>query len=335
MWAVVLLLAVATALWLYRVWRYNVRLRYRTDWELVLHNCSALNLEGPELTYYYCDFRKGIRDYTFDREGVIMGWSDLGAHDVQYSPTQVAEWALIQYENFLRSGNLAHLQDFRKQLRWLIRNSRPVGEDKVVWYFHYDTPEEKAPWASGIAQGIAISALLRGYCCEGDERLLVLARRAFNLLDTPVEDGGFRFSSEAIDSWYEEDSQCSHILNGHIFALLGVYDLFRVTGEVRYHECFERGLAAIQKNMYHFDLGFFTKYCYIDPQPANNSYHRIHAVLLRILHQITGDAWYDTMATRFENYLRGPWFKILNFAYIVRLAIIGRFGGGATRLTGR
>ena len=47
--------------------------------------------------------------------------------------------------------------------------------------------------------------------------------------------------------WYEEDNFQEHILNGHIYALLGVYDLYRVTKDKKYYDSFIAGLTQLKK----------------------------------------------------------------------------------------
>lgn len=305
--------------YLYRIYKYNLMPRYSTAWTMLLHDSQEINYKAKNLGYYHGDFRKCLHDHTFDENGIIAYVKSDVESDVYYNPNAVAEYAIIQYENFLRTSKEKYLGEFKKNADWLAENATAVGDDKVCFYYLYDTPEEKAPWGSGIAQGIGISALLRASQAFDEPRYLDVAERAFNMLDAPIREGGFRFENEQFKLWYEEDNHCGHILNGHIYALLGVYDLYRVTQNEFYHQKFLAGVQTIKENIALFDMGFNTKYNADSSYPANTPYHSIHMTLFQILHNITGDKFFLDRANRFNDYQYRPCYKIRTFQHILKL----------------
>lgn len=307
---------------LYRIYRYNFVSRYSRSYEMLLHPSENMDFRGKQLGFYYGDFSKCLHDFKFNTEGLIVTWADNDEKEPVFHPTMVAEYVILQYEYYLKTNKEEHKASFKKHADWLVKNATAVGEDGVCWYFLYDTADDKAPFGSGIAQGIAISALLRAYQFFKDEEYLRVATQAFNLMNTPIARGGFRFENEQFKLWYEEDNVCGHILNGHIFSLLGVFDLYRVTGKPYYKECFDLGVQAIRDNVPCFDLGFNTKYRFIDEHPANNSYHYIHIALFRVLYSITNDKMFLGCAERFSDYHNKAYYKMHTFFYLLRLVLI-------------
>ncbi|MBV8985029.1 MAG: hypothetical protein JO248_11385, partial [Acidimicrobiia bacterium] len=308
---------------IYRVYRHNLLPRYDTTFAMRLHPFDV-DMHGPELTWYYGDLSPCVHDYAFDDAGIVTETVPFRA----YNPTMVSEWALIQLEGHLRSGSAEALVSCRRQLEWLIDTATPGPGGGLVWQHEYDTPEEAGPWISGIAQGMAISALLRGHCTMGDAAFRDTAVRAFEALDAPVEVGGLRFTDDQFPLWYEEDSRSGHILNGHLYALLGVFDLYRSTGSSIYKDRFELGLESTRASIEQFDLGFYSKYRFIDPHSANGPYHAIHVALMRILHQISGQDWCLEVAERWDRYARERRFKVEHFAFLTRQALRARRSRG-------
>ena len=309
------------AYYLCRIYKYNLLPRYSTDWTMLLHDAPELDFKGKQLGYYYGDLRKCLHDYEFDENGIIAYRKPNMGSGLFHNPCAVAEYAIIQYENFLRTREENFRNEFRKNADWLVENATSVGDDKAVFYYLYDTPEEKAPWGSGIAQGMGISALVRAAQAFEEPRYLQMAERAFNFLDAPLQKGGLRFQDEQFALWYEEDNHCGHILNGHIYALLGVYDLYRATQNELYHQRFLAGAQTIKENIALFDMGFNTKYRSASSQPANAPYHSIHINLFQILHRITGDEFFTESAHRFQNYQDQLHYKILTLFYLLKSII--------------
>jgi hypothetical protein len=291
---------------------------------MLLHTESGTDFRGENLGFYYGDFRKCLHNYELDQNGIAILIVNPDAPDAQrrsFNPCLVAEYAIIEYENYLRTKKEEHRVSFQKHADWLVDNATLVDNDKACLYYHYDTPKEKAPWGSGISQGIGISALLRAYQHFGESRYFEVAIRLFNMMDVAVEQGGFRFGDERFPLWYEESNDNRHILNGHIYSLLGTYDLYRVTRDPLYKKRFEDGVQTIKKNISSFDMGFHTKYDSVAHCPANHSYHSIHITLFRILYNITGDSFFLNCAERFKDYHERPAYRLRAFAYILKFVL--------------
>jgi heparosan-N-sulfate-glucuronate 5-epimerase len=312
-----------------RFWRYSLGPRYAGDKALRLHS-RPVDFHSAWLGPYYADLRQCLRGASLDDLGVI---SYVIPGDRMYNPCAVAEYALVSHEDLLWATDQErerHLVAFRLHLDWLTSHAKIQG-DGACFHYTYDTPDERAPWSSGITQGVAISALLRGFQLLGNRLYRDLALRAFHTLDSPVNRAGFRFTDSLLPLWYEEDNHCGHIVNGHVFALLGVYDLFRATGDATFRDRFYAGVETLAAAVPRFDLGFNTAYRLDAAIPAHNSYHLIHATLFEVLGRITDDRRLLAVAARFREYHYGAWYRVRTVIRLLAVLLRGTSASVATR----
>jgi hypothetical protein len=115
------------------------------------------------------------------------------------------------------------------------------------------------------------------------------------------------FTDESGDLWFEEYivSPPTHILNGFIWALWGIYDYALATQDGSAQELFSRGVRTLLHNLERYDLGFWSLYEQSGtrlPMVASAFYHRLHIVQLRIMNRLTGEQTFAAVADRWENY---------------------------------
>ena len=150
---------------------------------------------------------------------------------------------------------------------------------------------------------------MRAHKESGDARYLDTARAAFVTFQRPIAEGGVAFTDESGDLWFEEYivSPPTHILNGFIWALWGVYDYALATKEATAQELFSRGVRTLLHNLDRYDLGFWSLYEQSGtrlPMVASAFYHCLHIVQLRVMHRLTGEELFTRVADRWENYAR-------------------------------
>jgi hypothetical protein len=159
-----------------------------------------------------------------------------------------------------------------------------------------------APWTSALASGNAISALLRGWELLGDERYRRSAELGYLGLHAPATGLALEAGGEL---WYEEypAQPPLHVLNGHVYALLGVLDYARVTRDSEAAGRWRRATATLLSHLDEFDLGYWSSYDLRWREPVSLHYQKnIHVPQLQILATLTGDEPFSEVARRWQGY---------------------------------
>jgi hypothetical protein len=136
---------------------------------------------------------------------------------------------------------------------------------------------------SAMAQGEAVSVLVRAFARSGDRGYLQAAQRAAALLLLPLVQGGT--SRPAPEGpILEEGPYPSHraILNGWIFTLFGLYDLQLAGGPGPVSEKLEASLSALTQLLPRYDAGFWSRYD-LSGHLASPFYHQLHQAQLQML----------------------------------------------------
>ena len=265
-------------------------------------NCSL----DPELGDYYQDFTAAIELVEagyhggLDEDGVPL--ADYGDQGSFHNSIITAQYAL----GLMTAGRG---DDARIQLDSLVDEQESEGEFAGFWVMPQDNrkyPWLRSPWTSALASGTCLSALLRGWQLFGNERYRLAAAAAYEALHEPrtemvlvIEDGD--------DLWYEEypAEPPLHVLNGHIYALLGVADHARATGDFEADDRWRLAAATTLRHLDEFDLGYWSAYDLRFREPVALHYQKnIHVPQLRILAALTGEQRFATVADRWERQAR-------------------------------
>jgi len=277
------------------------------------HDVPEINprAEVGRLGEYYMRFREKS-DYggQYDSSGIPM-LDYRGAIGLQYNPIAIAQWGLANYNRFRETGDESRGQKTLKAADWLCANLEQNSHGLWVWNHHFDWEYRdtlKAPWYSGLAQGQGVSLLLRAHAHASDKKYLHAAERAFVPLTRLITGGGVLSEDQAKNLWIEEYlvDPPTHILNGFIWALWGVYDMFLVTGENAHRALYERGLRTLERNLQAYDTGFWSLYEQSGTRlkmVASPFYHRLHIVQLRVMHRLTGEDQFARFAERRDKIL--------------------------------
>jgi D-glucuronyl C5-epimerase C-terminus len=149
-------------------------------------------------------------------------------------------------------------------------------------------------WSSATAQGQAASLFVRVGLPDA-------AREAVSPL--VVEPSDLRAWTEHGPVLQEYPTEPpAHVLNGWIFALWGLYDVARGTGDEVAADAFEDGVAALAARLHRYELaGRWSRYD-LYPHPiahaASPFYHRLHVEQLRALHQLAPAPAFRDYASR-------------------------------------
>jgi hypothetical protein len=200
---------------------------------------------------------------------------------------------------------------------WLVDHLERNAHGFPVWHHHFDWEYWqvlKAPWYSGLAQGQGISVLLRAYLTTKKGSYLEAAHRAFEVFRHDLSTGGVRYIDPDRFWWVEEyvTDPPTHILNGFIWALWGIYEYWLVSNHAYAGELFSKCVATLEARLPDVDTGYWSLY---DLAPnrmrtlASSFYHRLHIAQLKVMHEITGANLFRELCERWENYRRKRIFR--------------------------
>jgi heparosan-N-sulfate-glucuronate 5-epimerase len=228
-----------------------------------------------------------------------------------YHPTVICQYALGLYEHINNaSQNKQELtKKFLGQSDWLVANYNQV-DDSAFWWMNYYMEEYNigSPWCSAIAQGEAISVLLRAHLLTQNDIYIDSASKALKSFLVLIEKKGFRREFDRDSLLFEEypSQKMNFALNGFIFSLYGLYDFYLFNQNKLAEELFQKGINTLKNSLTNFDLGYWSKYSlYYDPidYPASYKYHALHVEMLKSLYFITSEKIFQETSIKWEKYL--------------------------------
>lgn len=283
---------------------------------------DVYNHSGPYMNH--ANWRGGLWDrVTFDEDGIPKVQYYFG---LEYVPTTAFHWGLVSISKYLTTGEQDFLNNSLNVSRWAVANQSENGG--WLWPFSYGfsggvlgVMEEN--WYGAMTQGLGMSFLTRMYEITGNQTYLDAAENATKLFNVSVENGGFlRYYGE--NPWYEEyptPEGGSFVLNGYIYSLIGLYDLFATTGSNVSKKLYDDGVNSLINMISIFDLGCSTAYDLVHhsiissaPNIANYMYHGLHISLLSIINSIEPGDPFRSIQERWSGYSDGVCFNSPNRA---------------------
>lgn len=231
-------------------------------------------------------------------------------------PVAYAQYGITALGEYERTGNAAWLRSAVRQAEQLA-SMRTIRGD--AWWFPYGFPwyygdrALQPPWWSGMAQGEALSLFARLAQTTGEQRWQKAAHATWRSFTQPrsttapwstmILDGGLLFEE------YAGNEKPLVVLNGHIFAIFGLYDYWRWTGDDTVRSYLDGGAQQVLTMMPSIRKGGDVSYYCADrpfcatPRWQNQKYHVIHSWQLDTLARLTGD---DRFA-QWAQLLRDDW----------------------------
>ena len=257
----------------------------------------------------------GLRDF-----GIVLGWQDrfvfpldlewylkrsskyfspfygdgIPMHNyksvgLQYNPTRISGYALAHWNRFVDRAYEQSLDKFLRNANWLVRSAKRRGE-ALVWEHGFDWKDLRKPWISGMAQGQAISVLARAYYQTNSRDYIDVAVQATGAFMKDIEHGGVRTYLHGKYLFFEEypSYNPTHVLNGYLYAVIGLINLVRVCGSdsslETIIECCRETLENCCADWY---LGYWSTYDLHNTNGVRNatttSYHLVHIALFQFL----------------------------------------------------
>ncbi|MDW7682148.1 MAG: D-glucuronyl C5-epimerase family protein [bacterium] len=264
-----------------------------------------------KLDCYHIDLNQGIGEdfsqYEFDENGIPLTRYQRQPN-WKHNPVTVCQYGLFLYNRWLRSHEQKSKKLFLSQATWLVQNAEPGSNGALVWYYRFDLPyyQIKSPWISGMAQGEALSLLLRAHQITADDNFFTTAEKAWCVFENDVQNGGVISTYADGQPVIEEYPSLHHkscVLNGFIFGLLGVYDYFIYADHSAARELFYRLISSLKNNLFRYDSGYWTYYDLKYPlRLASKTYHLIHLEQLKTLHKLTGESFFEDCYQQWQAY---------------------------------
>ncbi|XP_030631730.1 glucuronic acid epimerase a [Chanos chanos] len=215
-------------------------------------------------------------------------------------------------------SSTAHMAAFFAASDWLLRNQDERG-GWPIWVTRKlgeGFKRLEPGWYSAMAQGQAMSTLVRAFLLTREPSYLAAAVRATALFKRSVDQHGVKTLFMNKYHWYEEypTTPSSFVLNGFIYSLIGLYDVAETAGDKLGREAgvlFSRGLESLKAMLPLFDTGSGTVYDLrhftlgVAPNLARWDYHTTHINQLQLLASIDSAPIFREYVKRWKSYLKG------------------------------
>lgn len=270
--------------------------------------CTISN-KPESIGRYYLNFESKLAyPEKFDDDGIPL-WK-TNNEPYFHHPIVICQYALGIFEHLYQknySDDELH-RKFLRQADWLKNNFHEIRCGKV-WYIYYDIPLYgiNKPWYSALAQGEAVSVLTRAFLLTKNESYINLAEDAIKPFFIDVKEGGLvnYFNSIPIYEEYPSMIRTVGVLNGFMFSLFGLYDLYLISKSENAGDLFRRGIDSIKKLLPYYDTGYWARYFLYDyPKRYISSYTYISIMYeqLKVLYHITGEKIFSDYSDKWKSY---------------------------------
>jgi heparosan-N-sulfate-glucuronate 5-epimerase len=226
---------------------------------------------------------------------------------LQRNPITTTHNALEFYDLFMKNRDEKYKEAFLNNSNWLVNNAVPHGKYSILEYvFPWPPYSLEPPWRSGMAQGQALQALIKAHNITGEEKYLDTAKMLLNSFFVEVKDGGVTYKTPKNGWWYEEyagkGDDGPRVLNGMMFAVLGIYDYYNYTKDNSAKYLFDQGVLSLKENLWRYDHnGTYSAYD-IHRAYAPLWWHKTHVDLLNQLYDITKEEIFKKYHDKWQNY---------------------------------
>ncbi len=254
---------------------------------------ASSKIKKDKIGEYYVDTRaKSEYPGNYDENEIPL--VNLNGEDT-YIPVTIAQYALGNYDRFIDTNDIKYIQIVKKCADWFIDNIIELGINNKG-YIHNNNQEIykiQAPWFSALAQAQAISVLSRYYNYSKDKKYLDSALELLKSFEVNVADGGiFNLLNE--NYFYEEypSKTPSYVLNGFIFSLWGLLDLYIVSNNSKAKELYDNGIITLKNNIHLYNIKWlgwsrYDLYPFKIKNITSIFYHKLHVEQLKAMYRLT------------------------------------------------
>lgn len=134
-----------------------------------------------QVVTYYKKTRKNIsqiNQFSVDKNGIpFVNYGKIFGKNIgkQRNPVVISQYALKYFENFEKDDNNKHKFHLLNCVNWFLENG-VKNNDAVFLEYNFPWPKYnlEKPWRSGMAQGLAIQALVKVHKISKEDKFLIL-----------------------------------------------------------------------------------------------------------------------------------------------------------------
>ncbi len=296
---------------------------------------KSQNTSHTLLKNYNIIYNSDIKPYSSATDGIILSDTDIKlfslcseACDSKESsyfwnvdsktnhPVQLIHMGLVHITAFYETQNNSYLIKAREITEHLISLTTVIN-GKMFFPYNFDFPLHsykgekhymKAPWFSGMAQGMGLSLFAKLYTLTNDEKYKRFCEQIFstilndrNIADCAQEpwisyhdDAGYLWIEE-----YPQDDFPNNTLNGFLFAVMGLYDYWLIDQSDKAKSVLNECLKTTEFYMPNFRVKNKVSYYNLKYKIQSKFYHKLHVSQLRCLNTFTScetfGSWADTL----------------------------------------
>ena len=259
--------------------------------------------QGPGVCYsktavagYYNDLTEKVLK---DAPDILVPQYQVDTGEMIYFSIGVFQYGLAAYDLFLQTKENCYKEKVLACADWAVKNQDENGGWKT---FSYKSPQQ--PYSS-MAQGEAISLLIRAHILTKNEKYITATERAKEFMLKPLSECGVaEYVGE--DVYFYEWTVNPVVLNGWIFSLWGLYDYCKYTGDEECRSILDKTLFSLRKSLPSYDTGFWSRYD-DGKRICSPFYHKLHIAQLRVMYDLFGDEIYCEYADKWEGYQNRFW----------------------------
>jgi hypothetical protein len=241
-----------------------------------------------------------------DANGVAL--SRYNGRKVRH-PLVIARYGIKLLQSYRISHDPAFVLRAEANANFLIKKA--ISRDGALYFpylftyalFGNRSDLMRAPWFSAMNQGAALTLFLRLYAVTGDQRWRSAADSTFTTFvqRRSAKRPSILFIPRRHDRrylWFEEYAKNppTQVLNGHIYALFGVYEYALASGSAAAADVFNGGVTTVRHQVHRFRVRGGVSYYSLRVHAQYPSYHCLHIGMLKLLSRMTGDSWFTREA---------------------------------------
>ena len=284
--------------------------KWDSYWKLNDQNERTV-IDPGVLGRYPLDFKPRIKEghYPhFDDKGIPMWHNERGGFSYHY--TTMFSYALGQSDMFLITGNSKHLNVLKAIADYIVNTV--IESDGRHMLRETSKDESHSGNLSAMTHGEAISVLCRTSLYANSTEYLEIALKLLGPFERKIEDDGVIGNISSLNSnWYEEyvTPPLNHVLNGMIYSLWGLRDLWLLSENQTAKERSYTGVAYVEKALPLFDSGYWSYYWIPESgrkYTASMMYHNLHICQLKALFEQTDKVVFNQYSNKMLDYAKSP-----------------------------